>query len=350
VWIIAPPTCESSPCSLEFSGWTLASNWPFPDLASSVAWRGSTLPAKSWHRKWKMGALSPFLSGLTLEPLTVARGVERWISSVVDSRARTSVAQDAEPGSRVQGPDSGGSSTESFARFDRDTSSWRTSELCLFGGSMPYSDRWPKSGSMRNGCVFERPTWEPRTVESGCSSWPTACSRDWRSDSSQKTSEEIYGTKGRPLARIAMEWPTATSQGAATDAAVRNPKWASPHANCTTGSGSQGRDGGDNLQTQVTSFPSSPPVPPTTGSGSSSGGPGSRPQWESLRCGRRGPPGAGKRHRGQPKGKRLNPLFVAWLMNLPYWWGATESISCERSAMGLYLSRQRAHLRNLFGG
>lgn len=37
------------------------------------------------------------------------------------------------------------------------------------------------------------------------SNWPTPSARDWRSDRSQQTSEEIYGTKGRPLSRTILE-------------------------------------------------------------------------------------------------------------------------------------------------
>jgi len=36
--------------------------------------------------------------------------------------------------------------------------------------------------------------------------WATPTARDWRSDSSILSSEELYGTKGRPLARMALEW------------------------------------------------------------------------------------------------------------------------------------------------
>lgn len=43
--------------------------------------------------------------------------------------------------------------------------------------------------------------------------WPIVSARDWKSDSSIKTGEELYGTKGKPLARTALEvaqgehWP-----------------------------------------------------------------------------------------------------------------------------------------------
>jgi hypothetical protein len=35
--------------------------------------------------------------------------------------------------------------------------------------------------------------------------WATPCTRDWKSDRSKKSSEEIYGSKGRPLPRQVME-------------------------------------------------------------------------------------------------------------------------------------------------
>ena len=35
--------------------------------------------------------------------------------------------------------------------------------------------------------------------------WPTPAARDWRSDRSKLTSEELYGSKGRPLARQILE-------------------------------------------------------------------------------------------------------------------------------------------------
>ena len=42
--------------------------------------------------------------------------------------------------------------------------------------------------------------------------------------------------------------------------------------------------------------------------------------WQTPRTGVHGVPGEDKRHGGQPKGMRLNPLFVEWLMGLPLFW------------------------------
>jgi hypothetical protein len=52
---------------------------------------------------------------------------------------------------------------------------WMTKKVSLFGEHWEtFSGRFPASGSLRNGVVFERPTLELRTGEKEYSSWPTA--------------------------------------------------------------------------------------------------------------------------------------------------------------------------------
>ena len=52
-------------------------------------------------------------------------------------------------------------------------------------------------------------------------------------------------------------------------------------------------------------------------------------QWQTPRVGPHGPPGQGARHGGQPKGMRLNPLFVEWLMGWPPNWSSVRSITAR---------------------
>ena len=48
---------------------------------------------------------------------------------------------------------------------------WETGEISLLcGHSDVFSETWPTSGSMRSGVAYERPTWEPATSDSACSS------------------------------------------------------------------------------------------------------------------------------------------------------------------------------------
>ncbi|KKN81414.1 hypothetical protein LCGC14_0320270 [marine sediment metagenome] len=81
-------------------------------------------------------------------------------SSVEGSPARTSATQGSAPASMERGPDSGQSSPASFAYFDPDTCSLKTSQLSLTGDSTVYSETWPLAGTMQSGRCFERPTLE----------------------------------------------------------------------------------------------------------------------------------------------------------------------------------------------
>ena len=61
----------------------------------------------------------------------------------------------------------------SFAKFDRDMSSWKTSQTSLFGGLSEFLGTWPRSGLMRGGDVCELAILEPRTSEIGFGLLPT---------------------------------------------------------------------------------------------------------------------------------------------------------------------------------
>ena len=78
----------------------------------------------------------------------------------------------------------------------------------------------------------------PAEVAAITEHWPIVSARDWKSDSSIKTGEELYGTKGKPLARTALEVargdigtqpdgssdPTATSELAPSRLGVSPPR------------------------------------------------------------------------------------------------------------------------------
>jgi DNA (cytosine-5)-methyltransferase 1 len=117
--------------------------------------------------------------------------------SAEGSRARTFRSRVVVAVSKASAADYGQSSPELLASYDRATSSWRTSQLCLDGELSEFLETWPRSGMTVNGTAYRLPPLVPLTDEIGSGLWPT------------------------------------------------------PHANCSTGSGRQGRDGGDNLQTAV---------------------------------------------------------------------------------------------------
>jgi len=75
-------------------------------------------------------------------------------------------------------PDCGESMYVSFALYDRDTSSWKTSQRCLFGGWTEFSETWPRFGTMRNGECFQVSSLERPKYESEFSLWPTPSKSD----------------------------------------------------------------------------------------------------------------------------------------------------------------------------
>jgi hypothetical protein len=112
-------------------------------------------------------------------------------SSAAGSPAKTFRQQGAELVSRVRGAVCGGSSRESFANFDRESSSWRTSQLSLLEGSERFSESFPKAGMMRSGRAFALPTLVLHTAGTDSSSsrgaWPTATCGDAFGSGSRNT-------------------------------------------------------------------------------------------------------------------------------------------------------------------
>ena len=56
-----------------------------------------------------------------------------------------------------------------FASYDPDSCSWKTWRAISLWDSMPSSVTLPRTGSMRNGRLFERPMSVPATAERACS-------------------------------------------------------------------------------------------------------------------------------------------------------------------------------------
>lgn len=134
-------------------------------------------------------------------------------SSAGGSRAKTSRLLEAEPGSTDLAPGSSGNSPAPLGYFDHRSRSWRTSQLSLLGGSTLSSASFPASGTTRRGVLYELPTLERRTYETGCSS-----SR-WKADYPTPTATDFGksgNARGHPerrrdsLGTMAKKWSTPT--------------------------------------------------------------------------------------------------------------------------------------------
>ncbi len=96
-----------------------------------------------------------------------------WTSSAEDSRARTSRALETRLAFPVNDQGFGQSSPASFASYDHDTQSWRTSQHCLIEGQAKFAETWPRSGTTRNGIAYRLPCWERPTTAIGSGWLPT---------------------------------------------------------------------------------------------------------------------------------------------------------------------------------
>lgn len=223
MWLILP-TSRSSPESEDSIS---PSDLRFLGLSQSATSRTTSRSAAFWRREWKKGRLNPFRSGLTCEPSLANSIVAEWLASSGASPAPTSASPANEPESTPAKPaDCGGSTSESSGKSNQSGFSSKTSpdssahpvaiwnpetqlmespQIGLFATSTPFLGRWPTSGSMRNGCVFERPTWAPPSSASGCSFWPTAdVDLAQRGDRTQ-----FYdGRRGQDLMSVAVNWNT----------------------------------------------------------------------------------------------------------------------------------------------
>lgn len=117
--------------------------------------------------------------GMMSKHSTEPPGEGESMSSQAGSPARTSAQPEKVQGSTASGPGCGTTWHGSFARYDRDSSSWRTAQCSLLEGLDVFSETWPRWGMMQNGECSELSTLAPRTddIESGSSElWPTPLS------------------------------------------------------------------------------------------------------------------------------------------------------------------------------
>jgi hypothetical protein len=90
-----------------------------------------------------------------------------------NSLAKTSQAQEKEQGLPAQEADSGKRWRESLAKYDRDTSSWKTHQCSLLEGLESFSETFPNWGMMLDGELFPLPMSEHLTCANESGSLPT---------------------------------------------------------------------------------------------------------------------------------------------------------------------------------
>jgi hypothetical protein len=226
-----------------------------------------TLKPCLWHDKtMEPSRLSRF--GMTCEHLTGDRGAALLMSFVAASRAKTSAPLEMVPVSTANAQDSGEKWPALSARYDLNTSSWKTAH-CLWDEDLPWSSViLPTWGMTRSGAVYRHPTAERPISGTGAGLWRTPSAYVIEAKSSvvkfyrRKPSDPQVGLADQVMAAELGMWPTAM--------ATASKGWSPNHNRAHTD---------DRLDYSV--------------------------ERESFQPGQQTPP------------KRLNPDWVEWLMGWP---------------------------------
>lgn len=260
-------------------------------------WNVMPTPQGFWRndKMMEFSKLSRF--GPTLKLLTESHGEELLTLFLAGFPVRISALQEKERESQAQEAGSGESSPGLLAKYDPATHSLKTAQYSLLEDSMCCSPILPKSGSMRNGCVYQQPNAERRILEIEFGFLPTPATIDSGSMFNKSASE---GATLRPslgaMARFNL-WPTPSVCG------NYNKKGAS-------------KNSGTGLSTAVK-------------------------MWATPRVfmHKDSTKDRGRSNLGEQVGGQLNPTWVEWLMGWPLEW-----TDLKPSEMAKFQEWQQQHL------
>jgi hypothetical protein len=153
--------------------------------------------------------------GMTFRPLTENRGAELLTSYLAVFPVRTSASQDVEPDLMENVVECGNTWRGWLEKYDPNTSLWRTAQCSFIEDLNESSVTLPRSGMTRDGLLWELPTLERHTNETGSGSWPTPQASDNRPRATaNSTARRIKLGKQVSLEAAVKFWPTPTAHNA----------------------------------------------------------------------------------------------------------------------------------------
>jgi hypothetical protein len=156
----------------------------FSDIARSAPWKSRNTAANSCCNGNAMESCHGSQSGTMCKPSTEGHGLERSMSSAAASPAKTYHAPEKAPELTASEAACGAKWPASFARWNPDSSSWKTHQCSLFGGWEDYSETWPEWGIMLHGeCWAAKPLEQANNAE-GYGYWPAMTCNGWRAEGS----------------------------------------------------------------------------------------------------------------------------------------------------------------------
>ena len=254
----------------ELEGWNSDSDSLNLTSELSVTWRGKPMQRRFWQRAWVKGGWIRRLFGMTSPPLMLARGVASWISSLAATHASRSAPLGG-VGAQTIRDTSGHTSPVSSKSASPYRCSWKMLEGTSGSDSVILQIRFEAWATMLRRVCLQRRKSERRIDGKDCSSWPTA-----------KTATGDYS-----YSRGDHNKPVMNLHGAAK-------AWTTPSA----------RDHKDGADPSVAA--------PTN-----------------CLLGRQAPRSGIGGQASSQSGRRLNPLFVEWLMGWPLGWTDFAPVAME---------------------
>lgn len=174
MWLYLPKSITSQLAPEQPDSTLLYESFLASDCKLSVASSGTPTPRPPLWRGWKKRTWMSRLYGTISLRSMADRGRDLWTSSLAVSRASRSPWQVSKK-DQTTTAGSGMTSLEWLVKLDVQSSTWKTSQRSLlFHETLEeFSETWPKAATLRNGCVFARPTFELRTAVPESTSWPT---------------------------------------------------------------------------------------------------------------------------------------------------------------------------------
>ncbi len=286
----------------------------FLDGKQSAELSGTRTAERSYFDGKRKGRSNPFPSGTTSEHSTASRGVEKWILFLPDSHVSPSLLQDNKK-ERTTSAICGLKLPVSFAQFDRDTASWKTSQVCLFTNtSEKYSKTWPRAAMIVDGIAYLRVPSAPRIAETDSGLLPTPV----KYDATPGGPNNHYKGLGHMAKHGQGIWPTPRTITGGAESAKRKKELG------------RFKSGGGDLQAAVrdggTSTPQTYPTPDKN-----MGCRGTQPTYEKTR-----PSGHPAQYpinqaiRDKEGSGQLNPDWVEWLMGWPIGWTALKPLETDK--------------------
>ena len=186
------------------------------NIRGSLYYRGRPMEFSLLSPSGMMSEVSAWITRRrrSMSPSSAPSG--RSLSSQEASPARTSRSQGRGRASKASVPGSGARCSETLARYDRGTSSWRTHQCLLFEDSTECLETFPKSGMTRSGRLYPLPQLEHLTAVTGSGSGGRIQDKRWPTPRAQEPGRTTEGY-GRGLAELVegkeqrkRRWPTPT--------------------------------------------------------------------------------------------------------------------------------------------